>query len=208
MIGRLSFRGRFTLTAIAALIGAAIIGWSAMDIIAEALRPLVELGLRLLGLAESATIDNTGSWIIRSTQRTLDEGRAFDITLGRDIHIYILRSLPIFVALMLAPPYDRSLTWRIPAGLLALLGVAALSVIAIVNGYVVVAINHASPVEGIPVPPFRLDAAPLPELWSTVSFLFYYGALMVLPLIAPVAIWALLKPQALRRLIRPDADQR
>ena len=208
MIGRLSFRGRFTLTAIAALIGAAIIGWSAMDIIAEVLRPIVELGLRMLGFAQAAALDESGNWAIRSVHRTAETGQDFVMTIGSEKHVYVLRSLPIFIALMLAPPYDRNLYKGIAIGILALLGIAVLSMIAIVNGYVLVAINRESPFTDIPVPPFTVAAPAAHELWAEISFGMHYAALMVLPLIAPVVIWVWMKPKALRQLMRPDADQR
>jgi hypothetical protein len=108
---------------------------------------------------------------------------------------------------MLAPPYDKGLMKRLLAGLMLLLGIAALSMIAVVNAFVVAAINNASPINTIPAPPFEVDATPLLGIWTNFTFAAYYAAVMVLPLIAPIAVWAWLKPRAVRKLLQsPDAD--
>lgn len=207
-------RRRFALIAFLAL-GASLALWAvaqdaaASVMIAQA-RPLVEALAGATGLAQSIDAAPDGGWLVWTGRMIVSgppgmEGTTAKLAISAEGLQHLLRTTPIFLALMAAPPYGADLILRVAAGLAAFWLFLVIASLAAINCDIAIMVNHApSPVDQKAPPNFQVSARPYSEAAFFLAGLARYATFNVAPFILPVALWLALKPDALALLMRRD----
>lgn len=193
--------------ALAAMLG---LGVLVADPMAALVRPLVQVLARLLGLASGIVSDGAGGWTIPAAVPAAN-GARIDVTVELEAASLrlMLRGFPIFLALMLAPPWNGRMAAGLITGLFTGLGaltlVYVLSTLAVINHLMALASAQAADYARTLPAGVAVAAAPYPPAAMFFAELLNYLAVLVLPLIMPVILWAMVKPEGLRLLLARDA---
>lgn len=201
-------RYRFALLALAALLPLTTLWWLVVDDLIAALRPVTVFLVSTLLPVRDLIPNGHGGWTARTS---------LEITAGRPgagqqeatftVDAVLLRrylvAVPFFLALAAAPPWAPRLLRLLAIGLSALAGLFVLSAASLVFTLLAVLVNHQpNPADRdyfVP-PPFTVEA----ESYGGVAFflagLAFYAASYVLPLLAPILLWATLNPVPRRAL--------
>jgi len=209
MLKSLSDRGRFALFGFAALAALLPLWWTFADIAIELAQPLAVALAQVLGLVTDGGTRTangwaltTPYWITAGPENLL--GKYAKIGLGEAEMKFAIRSFPIFMALMLAPPWSVASLWRMLLGLLVLYVYLALSALALINMQVSILLaGKPNPVfANSPPPSISVLGTPYGEFGFWLAGALTYLALFFASLILPVMLWAILKPEAVAVLMR------
>ena len=203
-LSRFESRGAFPPVAFFWLALTLVLGVFLADPLIGGLRVFVEPLAGLFGLADRIAPDGKGGWLLPRTL-TLDGGASANVTLVLDAPTLRLRlrGLPIFVALMLAPPWSpvgaTPLWSRFCTGLVCMVGVFIVSVLVSMHFLGLIAAQQAAGMAqtlgaSADGPAAQADGGFFPRLINHV-------AVFVLPILAPVLLWVWLKPEGLRLLL-------
>lgn len=200
-------RMQFAIVAVAGLIAFYGLGLFLAGPLIAAMRPVAEMLGQAFGLATS--IDATAEgWRAHTGLHVITGGaadvRTADVVLPSETLHVLMRGAPLFVALMAAPPWTKKLAGRIALGLAVLLVVYALSTLAVVLGKRVVLVNHVTDPMGFPPPDYLVGAKPYGPFSFFLGSFFYYIAMMIWPIVGPVALWLVLKREAVSLLLRRE----
>jgi hypothetical protein len=202
-------RGRFGLSALALIAFFCAAGWFCVTPIVDAARPLAEAILQMAGIAGKLDRSDDGGWVIW-TQHVIVSGpperlgQTAGLLLGVDDFRTLLRGVPIYLALMIASrPLLRPRFGRMGLGLAILFALFVLSACATVNfQFAVLVEQRANPlVSRITPPDFKIIAPAYGDVLFALAGYGNYLALMVLPLAAPLILWAGQSQDMVRRLL-------
>jgi hypothetical protein len=213
MVKSMSERARFTLVGFGALAVLLPLWWSIADIPIGLAQPLAAMIAKVLGLiTDSGTRTENGwafatpYWITVGPENLL--GKYAKIGLGEGEMKFAIRSLPIFMALMLAPPWSFSSLWKMLVGLVVLYVYLALTALALINMQVSILLaGKPNPVfANSPPPSLSVLGTPYGEFSFWLAGALTYLALFFASLILPVMLWAILKPEAVALLMRRKSE--
>ena len=186
-------RRRFGLWVLAALVVYLPVWWFwGADLAATAIRPLTGIVFSIVGL--SGTIDplpNAG-WSVHTGIPLADGSGTFALQMGSNEVRRLLLTIPIFAALMSAPPFAPRPIRALVIGIVVAIVVFVVAMTLYVWGNLAALLNpDLSP---DPASAIRLAASPLHPLLAQVSIIGRYIGMTVAPLLAPILLWAWLNP--------------
>lgn len=203
-------RRHFALFAFGGLAIFLIVFWFGVSVPVAFARPAVEALAHLFGLATAMPANPKGGWFVL-TPYWINVGPPHllgtyaQIPIGERELNYAVRAFPIFIALMLAPPWNSALMLRFFLGLGAVYLHLVLSALALINLQVSILVTgKLNPIfeNGTP-PTLRVFAQPYGEFAFWLSGVGFYFLMFFVSLILPVMLWAILKPEAIAMLMRP-----
>ncbi len=214
----LQSRGAFVMIAFAGLAATLGAGVLLADPVIAGLRVFVEPLARLSGLAHAVHADGQGGWLLtKSIPAVIGGAPAMaEATLALDAPTLRLRlrGVPVLVALMLAPPWPSGFwpggLWRgLATGLACMMVVFILSVLASIYYLGAVAAEQAAGLApGGAAAGGLLTGGEAAQAGGHMARLVNHVGVYVAPLLAPVLLWAWLKPEGLRFLLgRPAQPQ-
>lgn len=199
-------RRRFGLWALAALVIYLPIWWFwGADLAAAALRPVTGAVFAIFGLSGTIEPLPNAGWSVHTGIPLADGSGTFALQMGSNETRRFLLTLPIFAALMSAPPFAPRPVRAAVIGVLIAFLVFVIAMTLYVWGNLAAVLNpDLSP---DPNAAIRLAAAPLHPFLAQVSIIGRYVGMTIAPLLTPILLWAWLNPPgriALLGEIRPE----
>ncbi len=201
-------RGRFGLTAAAALAPLLVLWWLGSGPVIDILRPGTDWLAGQLNLAQAVVSLPTHDWRVDTglERASGTEIGGVSLILNADILRRLLLGFPLFLALVAAPPRVGPIRTA-AIGCAVLVVLFWLSACSVIFNDVAVILNHRSSLvtDNVPPPSFTVTRPALSGTAFFLSGLGMYLALQVLPLAAPIGLWAGLNPVGLKTLLlQPD----
>ena len=115
--------------------------------------------------------------------------------------LHMIFGFPFLWGILLATPGKRAR--RIIWGTLLLVAISLIGIATDLWASLAVIINHQASFidEDVVPPPFRVSASPYPQWLLHLSSFARYLSILIVPMIAPVLIWAILCPRSIIRLL-------